>query len=185
MLLPGWVFANGTNNFHVIDTSSSGTAARYAPTRTSYAFARYCWRGMLLRARVVLSARYAARRHGVPALQGLRPRCARYRNGRPGRDVPKGTDKAGRGHVVPLAGATTRLANELRLPYHAGTRLRGCYALCGTELAYGATRGAVLRLRMVLCDVRVWCYAMCGTELAYGATAGGEKLRFGVDLSTA
>eukprot|EP00961_Rhodomonas_salina_P060321 809936-Rhodomonas_salina.3 len=32
--------------------------------------------------------------------------------------------------------------------------------MCGTELAYGATRCAVLR-----------CYAMCGTELAYGATS--------------
>eukprot|EP00961_Rhodomonas_salina_P059750 802267-Rhodomonas_salina.1 len=44
----------------------------------------------------------------------------------------------------------------------------------GTELAYGGTRCAVLRWRMVVRDVRyrasVWCYAMRGTELAYGAT---------------
>eukprot|EP00961_Rhodomonas_salina_P111362 1498358-Rhodomonas_salina.1 len=69
------------------------------------------------------------------------------------------------------------------------------YALCGV---YGATRYAVLSLRMVLpgsyamsgtelaygllsttaCDVwywaRVWCRAMCGTELAYAAMSRSE-----------
>eukprot|EP00961_Rhodomonas_salina_P246175 3326232-Rhodomonas_salina.1 len=47
------------------------------------------------------------------------------------------------------------------------------YAMCGTEIAYGAMQW--------LCDVRVWCYAMCGTEIAYGAaridkTREDEKL---------
>eukprot|EP00961_Rhodomonas_salina_P039030 524591-Rhodomonas_salina.2 len=51
-----------------------------------------------------------------------------------------------------------------------GTRpaipLRACYAMSGTDLAYGApTR--------VLCDVRycdsVWSCAMCATNLVYGA----------------
>eukprot|EP00961_Rhodomonas_salina_P042712 574347-Rhodomonas_salina.2 len=36
---------------------------------------------------------------------------------------------------------------------------RDSYAMCGTDLAYDAIRGACVR-----------CYAMRGTELAYGAT---------------
>eukprot|EP00961_Rhodomonas_salina_P113068 1521156-Rhodomonas_salina.1 len=40
-----------------------------------------------------------------------------------------------------------------------------CYATCGTELAYGAMRCAVLS------SLRYWCYVLCGTELAYGATS--------------
>eukprot|EP00961_Rhodomonas_salina_P159711 2150807-Rhodomonas_salina.4 len=51
--------------------------------------------------------------------------------------------------------------------------------LCGTEIAYGATRGVagagqnlVLAYR-VLCDAlyrhSVRCYAMCGTGIVYGA----------------
>eukprot|EP00961_Rhodomonas_salina_P302148 3940741-Rhodomonas_salina.3 len=43
----------------------------------------------------------------------------------------------------------------------------------GTEIAYGAAHGVVLRWRitMVLCHVRVWCYGTLGTERAYGAMA--------------
>eukprot|EP00961_Rhodomonas_salina_P157812 2124418-Rhodomonas_salina.2 len=43
--------------------------------------------------------------------------------------------------------------------------LPACYDLCGTALAYAATRCAVLSDRMLL---RI-CYAMRGTELAYAA----------------
>eukprot|EP00961_Rhodomonas_salina_P115786 1558433-Rhodomonas_salina.1 len=47
--------------------------------------------------------------------------------------------------------------------------LRVCYALCGTALAYAATRFAVLRLRMLLRAMRycacVGCYALCGAAL--------------------
>eukprot|EP00961_Rhodomonas_salina_P083403 1120188-Rhodomonas_salina.1 len=41
----------------------------------------------------------------------------------------------------------------------------GCYAVCGTEIPYAATRCAVLSARMLLGA----CFAMSGTDLAYGA----------------
>eukprot|EP00961_Rhodomonas_salina_P168000 2264899-Rhodomonas_salina.1 len=42
-----------------------------------------------------------------------------------------------------------------------------CYALCGTELAYGAMRSPVLTCHMVLCDL----YQMCGVGTFLGALA--------------
>eukprot|EP00961_Rhodomonas_salina_P046649 626191-Rhodomonas_salina.1 len=41
--------------------------------------------------------------------------------------------------------------------------LRACYALCGTDTLYDATRCAELMQRVVLCEVR--------TDIAYGATS--------------
>eukprot|EP00961_Rhodomonas_salina_P059834 803295-Rhodomonas_salina.1 len=51
---------------------------------------------------------------------------------------------------------TSILGMLLRVTCYA-IGLHFCYAVCGTELAYGAI------------DLR-FCYAMCGTELVYGAT---------------
>eukprot|EP00961_Rhodomonas_salina_P302676 3940929-Rhodomonas_salina.1 len=51
--------------------------------------------------------------------------------------------------------------------------LRACYAVCGTELAYGATGSYAPQstgsASGQYCD-SVWCYAMSGTARAYGAT---------------
>eukprot|EP00961_Rhodomonas_salina_P050581 679299-Rhodomonas_salina.3 len=50
--------------------------------------------------------------------------------------------------------------------------LRACYAMCGTELAYGGLDcSSTLRPGSCRCpsSLRV-CYAMPGTGIAYGAT---------------
>eukprot|EP00961_Rhodomonas_salina_P251638 3402136-Rhodomonas_salina.1 len=49
----------------------------------------------------------------------------------------------------------------------------GCYAMSGTDTAYGPTR-STQEMRYVsatqYCDC-IGCYGICGTELAYGAMA--------------
>eukprot|EP00961_Rhodomonas_salina_P042238 567475-Rhodomonas_salina.1 len=71
----------------------------------------------------------------------------------------------------------------------SATRLRACYAMPGTDIAYAAMHCRVLTSHMLLCNsctefsqtamrwpVLTWyillraCYAMPGTESAYAAT---------------
>eukprot|EP00961_Rhodomonas_salina_P014722 197497-Rhodomonas_salina.2 len=73
--------------------------------------------------------------------------------------------------LLPASGGSHR---AICTPVNSATRLCVCYAMSGTDIAYGATRlracyamsGAdlpygAIRLRA--------CYAMCGTDIAYGA----------------
>eukprot|EP00961_Rhodomonas_salina_P050575 679101-Rhodomonas_salina.1 len=52
--------------------------------------------------------------------------------------------------------------------------LPSTYAMCGTEIAYGATRSRQrfhpTRLRLLAYGA-ITAYAMCGTEIAYGRSS--------------
>eukprot|EP00961_Rhodomonas_salina_P280959 3795695-Rhodomonas_salina.2 len=80
------------------------------------------------------------------------------------------------GRSAEISGGNVRSADgsarekQLRYDLH-GSRLRACYAMSGTELAYGGislrtTRWAVLRRRSLRA-----CYSMSGTEMPYGPTS--------------
>eukprot|EP00961_Rhodomonas_salina_P057180 768919-Rhodomonas_salina.1 len=44
-----------------------------------------------------------------------------------------------------------------------------CYAMCGTGIVYAAMSATPLERSDMAYTARVWCYAMCGTDLSYGA----------------
>eukprot|EP00961_Rhodomonas_salina_P302348 3940808-Rhodomonas_salina.12 len=66
----------------------------------------------------------------------------------------------------------TRMLCDVRLlsaAYAAMTDIGYGFAMCGTEVAYGAMRCAYY--------VIVWCYEVCSTKLAYGATRNSRIAR--------
>eukprot|EP00961_Rhodomonas_salina_P241563 3263362-Rhodomonas_salina.2 len=60
------------------------------------------------------------------------------------------------------------------IAHYASRRLRD---VPGTDIAYGATRRAVLLAYGATRTASVWSYAMHGTELWYGATGRGRLWR--------
>eukprot|EP00961_Rhodomonas_salina_P008802 120072-Rhodomonas_salina.1 len=68
--------------------------------------------------------------------------------------------------ITDAAYDTTHVLCHVRVGPSAYALAPICYTISGTDIAYGATRCSVLKVRMVL-RAR---YAMHGTDTAYGAT---------------